>query len=136
MNPPEIEIARSVQELTDLTRALTQDQAHQIQRQRRMTWALTAGGVILTTLVLYALWQTAELRALERKASINSAHIAKLQKVATDEALCPLYEIFLVSYNPKGINAQENRALYEESFRTIEVGAKALNCPRQTRGPR
>ena len=73
------------------------------------------------------------MREADRRSMANHQAIVELQRQTNDDVLCPLYELFLFSYSPKGIAAQEDPVRYETSFRVIEQGARTLKCTIQTR---
>ncbi len=54
--------------------------------------------------------------------------IARLQTQMSTGVLCPLYDIFLKSYDPHSPSALANPSRYEESFRVIRSGSKVLGC--------
>jgi hypothetical protein len=121
------EVASALDALGKAVNGLAVDQAGQLRRtQRILRW--TVAGLIfdlLLTLVgglLYLQVQTNTARIQEVNARVNS------------QALCPLYEVFLRSYNPGSPSAQQDPAEYDRNFAVIEQGAKALGCAHTTRG--
>lgn len=120
-------IEKSVGELAVATGELTRRQAAQIRRLRRAT-AITVIGLTLDLLL------TVLGGLLMYRTSHNSARIDHLQQRTSTEALCPLYDLFLDSYNPTGPTAAADPAGYERNFDVIEQGARALGCTHTTRG--
>jgi hypothetical protein len=46
------------------------------------------------------------------------------------EVLCPLYGVFLASYNPDSAAAQADPQRYEQAFTVIRRGVVVLGCPK------
>lgn len=134
-------IARSVRELTTLAQALTEGLQQQIAKGARMSRALAAVVVGLALGAGVIGYQVAELRRLAQVATENRAQItrnqegiAALQERTSREVLCPLWELFLASYNPNSTNARESPLNYDDSFAVIERGAVTLGCAKTRRG--
>lgn len=106
---------------------LTAHQADQLRRTRTaLKW--TIAGLVLD-LVLTALGG-----GLYARVQDNTDQLKAVNARVSSQALCPLYEVFLRSYNPQGPAAQQDPAEYKHNFDVIEAGARALGCARVTRG--
>lgn len=125
-DPVLLSITRSVNDLAVTSRALTTGLERSIWRVRLVVGVL---GLLAAVLA----YQVVELTRLGRIADTNQERIAALQLKTSNEVLCPLYGLFLRSYNPAGPAATYDPVGYEEGFITIEAGAKALACPVQER---
>src|SRR6266702_1764330 len=58
----------------------------------------------------------------------NSNHIQDVQTKVGNQVLCPLYSIFLQSYNPNSAAAKANPQTYEAQFTVIRNSYKILDC--------
>ena len=58
----------------------------------------------------------------------NSNHIHDVQTKVCNQVLCPLYSIFLQSYNPKSAAAKAIPQTYEAQFKVIRNSYKILDC--------
>ncbi len=120
-------ITGSIASLTDLTRELSDTQAAQIKKLERFNRWLAIALVGIVALAGFNLYQ---VYAVHRQGEA----IVAIQSRTSGYVLCPLYELFLNSYNVKGPNAVSDPALYEQSFDVIEEGAKVLQCKKRHRG--
>lgn len=117
----------SVGEIATAVTDLTKRQSDQIGKLKK-TGHLTAAGLaldLLLTVVAFLLFNTTSEQGKE---------LERVQNRTSGEVLCPLYDLFLTSYNPKGATAVRDPAGYERAMVTIEKGAKALGCVHHTRG--
>ena len=120
-------IAESVQTLTVAVTDLATRQAAQLRRTRRaLRWTIVGLAVDLALTAVGAL--------LYIQVQHNSDDLRTVNTRVSTQALCPLYEVFLKSYNPTSPQAKADPAQYEHSFVVIEQGARALGCQQVTRG--
>jgi hypothetical protein len=122
------EINASITELTILTNGLTKVQTAQITKLKRVSFWTIAIAIISLVLVLGAITSIYFMYQGAIKLGQQTEEIAVLEKRTSTEVLCPLYALFLGSYNPNSPNAKENPEQYERSFKVIEDGAKILGC--------
>lgn len=128
------EVQTSVAEIAVSVDDLTRRQAAQIGRLRRLTYATTAGLILDLALTAAAFGLFHSTRDAQQTADKTSAQLAQVQDRTSQGVLCPLYDLFLTSYNPKGPTATRDPAGYERSIVTIERGAATLGCRHRTRG--
>jgi len=114
------QIAKSVNDLTDR-------QSKAIVKVKK-TGYLTAIGLALDLILTVVIFFLAD--ANDR----TSERLEEVQARTSEEVLCPLYDLFLTSYNPNGPTAKRDPAGYERSMVTIEKGAVALGCAHTKRG--
>jgi len=116
--------AASVQALSDSVRNL----ARYGQRTRRLiSWTIIGLVLDLTlTIVVGVLFnnQQGTSRRIER----NAENIRLVQQRTGNEVLCPLYGLFLASFDPTSAAARKDPAKYEASFRVIRTGYQVLGC--------
>lgn len=134
-------ITESIASLGKSVDNLTHKQAVQIKRAKRLAIIAIAGFVldILLTigagfLGVKAFDNANDIKTSQETIVSQQVQLRALQNKVSTEALCPLYEIFLKSYDPKSPAALEDPAQYEQSFRVIEKGAKVLQCKKVTKG--
>jgi hypothetical protein len=99
---------------------LTTRQSQQIKRLTRVSYATTAGLLLHLPLTLLTIFLFYQLESVQDRTST--------------QVLCPLYSLFLTSYNPNGQTALRDPVAYENNMRTIEQGATTLGCEHRTRG--
>jgi hypothetical protein len=138
MAPPDDEllarVQASVSEIAGSVDNLTRRQSAQIDQLRKVSYA-TAVGVLLhvpltiVTIILFFIASNATDAANEA-----TAEVREVQDRTSKDVLCPLYDLFLTSYNPRGATALRDPAGYERSIVTIEHGATVLGCAHRTRG--
>ena len=121
------EISTSLETLSDAVDELAIDQAGQLTRTRlALRWTICGLAVDLVLTVLGGFLWLGERHTSNELKAVNS-------RVST-QALCPLYELFLRSYNPQSPQARDNPAEYDRSFSVIEQGARTLGCANAVRG--
>lgn len=133
-DPTLISITRSVNDLAVTTQALSDGNVKQIARQRRITRWLAFISALKALVIIGLAVLVVRLQRLADLAAENSARIAEVQARTSVEVLCPLWELFLKSYNPNSTAARESKLNYDESFRVIEIGAERLGCAVTKRG--
>lgn len=93
--------------------------------KRAIRW--TAVGVVLDiVLTVVAALLFNDQRAASSRLDAQQQQITRVQR----DVLCPLYDLFLASYNPRSPQAKANPAKYEASFKTIREGVVVLECHR------
>lgn len=113
-----------VQELTeaveDLTKELT-DQRERLRWQGKFLVALAVCVALIVGLII-ALVVVGTRQQEDRDA----------QRVTRVEALCPLYYVFLDSYNQQQRDAMPpaQQSKYDNAFTTIRHGSEVLGCKR------
>lgn len=128
-------VAASVERLEKSIGNLAGTQSGQIKRTKRAVWWVALGLLLdlgLTALGA-ALWinESRHGQAIEQ----NQQVIAGLQNSTSHGALCPLYDIFLDSYNLKSPQALKDPVTYNRQFDVIEQGARVMHCQHVIRGP-
>jgi len=91
--------------------------------KRAIRW--TVVGVcldIVLTIVAALLFN--DQRATSARLDAQQQQITRVQR----EVLCPLYALFLASYDPQSPQAKAAPAKYAASFKTIREGAAVLEC--------
>lgn len=121
-------IAASVATLSQSVEELTDHQFRQIRRAKKLA-IIAILGLILDTLL------TGGGLFLLVRVESNASAIGELQNTLTQDGVCPLYRIILESYDPKGPVALADPARYNARFLDFEKSAKALSCPKSTKGP-
>lgn len=122
------EMNATVAQLASLTTELTQRQEGQLRRLRKLLlW--TVLGLVLDLLL------TVLGAVLVKQTQDNTHAIDTVQSRTSTQALCPLYDLFLRSYNPNNAIAKQDPVAYDKNFEVIEKGAAALQCPHTKRGP-
>lgn len=137
-----LSITRSVNDLAVTTRALSSGHARSI----RVTWWVVAALALLAFVLTY---QVLKLRRLaivatenraqiqanqdaldvaQRRSDANQVNIAELQERTSAQVLCPMWQLFLKSYNPERPDAKMDPKAYEDAFVVIEAGAETLGC--------
>lgn len=140
MIDPLIPVKEAVFSLGESVSILTKTQASEIKKAKTLA-KVAVGGLILDiiltigTVVLanQAVINANNITNNQNKVLAQQHQLELLQTKVSSEVLCPLYEIFLKSYNPKTPNALEDPAQYEESFKVIEKGSRILQCKIVTR---
>ena len=126
-------ITQSIDDLAKTTQVLGDTLLTQVDKVRRLNFIMMGVGVVITVLVIFSIYSIIKLNAFAARSTADRAHINMVLDRTSNDVLCPLYELFLFSYNPKGPVALDNPALYEQNFDVIESGARVLNCKTQVR---
>src|SRR5690349_10645750 len=121
------EIEESLDSLTEAVGVLTHVQARQLSRMRRMlVW--TAVGL------LFDLGLSGVGGVLYLQVHDNARQLQSVNERVSSQALCPLYDVLLRSWNPESPAAKADPAEYDRDFAVIERGAQVMGCPHSTRG--
>ncbi len=115
-------LRRSVEELA----ARTVQSEASIRRSRwqiRVITGVTGLGLVLTLVVAVLV-----LTQVDTSRRLKTAIAA--QETTRTGALCPLYALFLRSYDPKSPAARQNPTKYEAAFRGLREQSGALGCPK------
>lgn len=121
------EVAASLATLAESVDQLTGAQAIQLRRTR-MALKWTIAGLVVDLLLTFL------GGLLYVRVEGNTDQLKSVNARVSTQALCPLYELFLRSYNPQGPVAKQDPAEYERNFAIIEQGARALGCTHITKG--
>jgi hypothetical protein len=117
------ELLQAVSSLTERVESVDQqlekvneDIYASVRRIKMIVAGLVVGGLISLSAIGYAIY--------------NSNKIDTVQRRTSNEVLCPLYKLFLDSYNPSA-QPPEKRQAYEDAFNVIKRSYDVLNCPAQ-----
>lgn len=116
-------LRRSVEELGART-VRSETDIHRSKRAIRWTIIGVALDILLT---IVAAFLFNDQRATSSRLDEQQARSVQVQR----EVLCPLWVIFLKSYDPKSPAALRDPAAYEANFRTIRRGVAILDCGRK-----
>jgi len=119
---------RAVQELNQSVRDLAarSTRTESDLRASRRAIRLTAVGLALDltlTVVAFFLYHNQQVTGRQLAMTVVE------QERTRSEALCPLYGLFLGSYDPHSEAAKRNPARYDDAFVVIRKGAHSLGCP-------
>jgi hypothetical protein len=124
-----------ISSLATLTSKLVTVQAEQISAQsiqikkgKRLTIIALTGLILDITLTMLGAFLVARVNT-------NADNIRAIQSKVSTQAFCPLYDLFLGSYNPQSPQAKADPKAYENTIVIIEHGAVALGCAHNKRGP-
>jgi hypothetical protein len=143
------EMQASVVQLTANVTDLTGRQAQQIKanedslaqtdRALRLTqtglrW--TAIGLLVDVVLTFGVgWLIRDAQSRNDDLDRQQRSIRILASRTSVDALCPLYDLFLDTYDPTNPQAVKiGRKEYDKQYVVIERGATVLNCAHRTRG--
>jgi len=123
------ELIAAARELVDGINALTGDTGNQLvglsrtSRMNRRMITLLAGSLVLNLVLTFsALRSNSRLDALTHRLDVA-------QTSGRQNALCPLYGVFLAAKNSKSrANYPQGPEAYDRAFQVIQDGFVALNC--------
>lgn len=127
------------QELVAQVSRLSHDSAEQyvqvakVAKRARFLSMLTAVSIILLALLMAGLgFGMAELNQNSDNINLLAKEVQAKQKLTEEEALCPLYNLFLISKSPER-RAQHPAGpkAYDEAFEVIQDGYDALGCKKE-----
>lgn len=136
---PERELAQSAAELTKSVKLLTDAVSKLMARTERserailLTIVTLVIDVVLTVVVGASIWGQ-----FATNTKVDAA--LRQQEITTNQVLCPLYAVFIGSYNPESRAPGTDRETYESNFQVIREGYEILRCttpivPPATRAP-
>lgn len=136
---PERELAKSAAELTTSVKTLTEAVEKLMGRTERSERAILL--TVVTLIIDVVLTIGVGLSFYAQFATNSKVEQAiRQQEITTTQVLCPLYAVFLGSYNPQSRASGSDRDIYEQNFVVIRDGYKTLQCstpivPPPTRAP-
>jgi hypothetical protein len=123
-NPNKPNLTETAGELTQAVGTLTAEVQRLSKRAKRnvtlIRWTI-AGLIMDVTLTLV-------VGVLFHLVQNNSHHIQNVQTKVGNQVLCPLYQIFLKSYDPNSTTAKLDPKKYEQQFQVIRNSYKILEC--------
>jgi hypothetical protein len=120
-------VTTSMSTLREAVHTLAMRQETQLRRTQRTVKWIRFG--LITHLILLLV-----CGILYVQVQRNSDQLRAVNVRTSTQALCPLYELFLRSYNPQSPTAKQDPVEYERNFTVIEQGARVLGCAHVVRG--
>lgn len=128
-------IINAISVLKDYTRRLSDTQATQLTKVRRINYILVAvvsSLVIVIALVVFSIntmgKNSDSILALQKSEGVLSQQLLGDQTVRKDLIACPLIALQLGLYDPNGKAALADIARYEDVISKLESGADYLGC--------
>lgn len=121
----------------------TVDTEKTTKRLRRWAVATTVGLILDLFLSGVGIWlfvdasqQRETIRSTINQVQRNTLRLDNVQQILSKDVLCPLYKVFIQSYNTSDIKP-DDLAAYEERYRTFRRGNLTLGCEteKQVLGP-
>ncbi len=122
------DLGAEVEQLASNTGVQFVSMAQVLRFNRRMLWAVSIGGALLTGVVVILVTLIIGVQSNTDRIDGVTQRLDATQTAQRQRALCPLYQIFLDSKSPEGRAAAPDPEKYDHAFDVIQKGYDVLDC--------